>query len=335
MIIMFLTDGMALYKKWVVESKRKIPFSVVPVVTVFLFVILLIFNSSQLHFVNFFVDASLMYEYREMANIKLVYVLCWLRAVFLPLLMLYYLNRKDYIKYALSFVGFVLLFMLDQQKMTIIFPFAITGIFFAINYYHNKFYSMFHFFVIGIFILIPLLLVKYQDNPISSVFALIFIVRIQCIAGKQMEKYLDFFDIQDHPLTYYTHINIINQITGLYPYDMSIGEVINDGESNSNATFFLMDGVAAAGLAGCLLIGIVFWIVKSLLNSLSYIYSVPLLTALFLFPLQSLMNVSLFTSLLSHGVILLFLILLFVDISDFRKYAPSTNYNEINNITSE
>jgi hypothetical protein len=208
--------------------------------------------------------------------------------------------------------------MLDQQKMTIIFPVAITAIYFAIKYYNAKVGSRFHIFLFLIFIIFPLFIVNNDSNPISLVFSLIIIYRIQCIAGIQFQKYVDFFQIQNHPFTYYTHIGVVNKITGLYPYDMSIGEVINAGEGNSNATFFLMDGVAAAGLIGCIVVGFLFLIVKSILNSFSHVYRVPLLTALFLFPLQSLMNVSLFTALVSHGIIVLSLILIFVEIKEFK-----------------
>ena len=283
-----------------------------------LFLILITLNVSQLHFVNFFDDPKSMYEFRESADIKLIYVLCWLRAAFLPLLMLYYLKKNDYLKYGYCFIGFLLLFMLDQQKMTIVFPFAITAIFYSIKYYGSDFGAKFHIFLLGIFIIIPILLIQFQDNPIALVFCLIFIYRIQCIAGMQFERYMDFFEMQDHPNTYYTHINIINEITGLYPYKDPIGIAINADDSNSNATFFLMDGVAAAGIIGCAIIGMIFLLLKSMLNSLGRVYNVPLLTALFLFPLQSLMNVSLFTSFFTHGILVLFLILLFVDINEFK-----------------
>ncbi len=232
--------------------------------------------------------------------------------------MLYYLKKNDYLKYGYCFIGFLLLFMLDQQKMTIVFPFAITAIFYSIKYYGSDFGAKFHIFLLGIFIIIPILLIQFQDNPIALVFCLIFIYRIQCIAGMQFERYMDFFEMQDHPNTYYTHINIINEITGLYPYKDPIGIAINADDSNSNATFFLMDGVAAAGIIGCAIIGMIFLLLKSMLNSLGRVYNVPLLTALFLFPLQSLMNVSLFTSFFTHGILVLFLILLFVDINEFK-----------------
>lgn len=325
MIVYFKTDRLSLFKKALLRRRKKLPFTVIPIITVFLLIVLVIINRSQLHLVNFFVDTQSMYEFRENANIKLIYVLCWLRAALLPLLMLYYLSKSDWLKYGLTFIGFVLLFMLDQQKMTIIFPVAITAIYFAIKYYNVKVSSRFHVFLILIFIIIPIFIIKHDSNPLSLVFSLIFIYRIQCIAGIQFQKYVDFFEIQHNPYTYYTHIGIVNKITGLYPYDMSIGEVINDGEGNSNATFFLMDGVAAAGLIGCIIVGILFLIVKSILNSFSYEYKVPLLTALFLFPLQSLMNVSLFTALVSHGIIVLFLILIFVDIKEFKI---ATNHEE-------
>lgn len=319
MIVYFKTDQLSVFKKYIVHRRKTLSFKVVPVITVFLLIVLVTINRSQLHLVNFFEDSRSMYEFREEANIKLIYVLCWLRSALLPLLMLYYLCKSQWLKYGFTFLGFVLLFMLDQQKMTIIFPVAITTIFFAIKYYNDKVSSRFHLFLFLIFIIIPLFIVKHGSNPLSLVFSLIFIYRIQCMAGIQFQKYVDFFEIQDHPFTYYTHIGIVNKITGMYPYDMSIGEVINAGDGNSNATFFLMDGVAAAGLIGCVIVGILFLIVKSILNSFSHVYKVPLLTALFLFPLQSLMNVSLFTSLVSHGIIVLFLILIFVDIKEFKN----------------
>lgn len=330
MIVYFKTDRLSMFKKIIVHKRRKITFKIIPIITVFLLVVLVTINWSQLHFVNFFEDSRQMYEFREDANIRLIYVLCWLRAALLPLLMLYYLCKSEWLKYGLSFLGFVFLFMLDQQKMTIIFPVAITAIYFAIRYYNDKVSSRFHVFLIFIFIIIPIVIVKNDSNPISLVLSLIFIYRIQCIAGIQFQKYVDFFQIQDHPFTNYTHIGIVNKITGLYPYDMSIGEVVNDGEANSNATFFLMDGVAAAGLLGCIIVGILFLIVKSTLNSFSHEYKVPLLAPLFLFPLQSLMNVSLFTALISHGIIVLFLILIFVDIKEFKK---ATNHEETFNTT--
>lgn len=319
MIVYFLTDRFSLFKKSIIHKRRNMPFKVISFITVLLFLVLIAINRSQLHFVNFFADSKSLYEFRESANISLIYVLCWLRAALLPLLMLYYLSRNDWVRYGISFLGFVLLFMLDQQKMTIVFPFAITAIFFAIKYYNLKFASRFHIFLVLLFVIIPLILIKYDDNPIAIVLSLIFIYRIQCIAGMQFQRYVDFFEIQDHPFTYYTHIGIVNKLTGLYPYDEPIGMAINSDGSNSNATFFLMDGVAADGIIGCIVIGILFLLVKSVLNSFSYVYKVPILIALFLFPLQSLMNVSLFTSLFSHGIIVLFLILYFVDIKEFKR----------------
>ncbi len=319
MIVFFKTDQLLMLKKFIVRRRKTFPFKIIPIITVFLLVVLVAINRSQLHLVNFFEDSQSMYEFREDANIKLIYVLCWLRAALLPVLMLYYLCKSKWLKYGLTFLGFVLLFMLDQQKMTIIFPVAITAIYFAIKYYNDKVGSRFHLFLFLIFIIVPLFIVKHDSNPISLVFSLIFVYRIQCMAGIQFQKYIDFFEIHDNPFTYYTHIGVVKRITGLYPYDMSIGEVINAGEGNSNATFFLMDGVAAAGLIGCIIVGVLFIIVKSILNSLSQVYKVPLLTALFLFPLQSLMNVSLFTSLVSHGILVLFFILIFVDIKEFKK----------------
>ena len=56
---------------------------------------------------------------------------------------------------------------------------------------------------------------------------------------------MDFFETTGQPHTYYSHINIVNALTGMYPYKDSIGRAVMDRDSNANGNFWLMDGIAA------------------------------------------------------------------------------------------
>ena len=78
---------------------------------------------------------------------------------------------------------------------------------------------------------------------------------------------------------------------------------------NANANFLLTDGVAAAGIFGLLLIGLVFYVLLHILNSISYRYRLSDLLVIFLPTLSYILNTSLFTTLLSNGLLILILFL--------------------------
>ena len=81
------------------------------------------------------------------------------------------------------------------------------------------------------------------------------------------------------------------------------------GVQNANANFFLTDGLAAAGFWGVLGIGLVFYLLLHLVNSISYRYRMSDLLIIFLPSLSYILNTSLFTTLLSNGLLILFLLI--------------------------
>lgn len=80
----------------------------------------------------------------------------------------------------------------------------------------------------------------------------------------------------------------------------------------SNATFWLMDGVAAWGMAGVIIISLLFVIFKSIMNSADARCSVPIYVCISLQGIMSMINLSLFTSINTCGLLMLYLVLLFV-----------------------
>ena len=315
MCLFFATDRKYLFKNLLSNAKAKLPMGFLEYLTLLLFAFLVIINKSSLRFVNFFSDAEDLYLYREdMANVSAIYLLCWIRSAFLPILTIYYLNNQKFKRYFLCMCAYIILFMLDKQKLTIIFPIAITTIYYISLKYKSHFSKYFHLVLILIFIIVPIVVVAYQADPIVSVLAMTIVMRLQCMAGLQMEHYFDFFVVNNNPFTLYGHINVINLLTGIYPYKESIGKTINTDGSDSNATFLLMDGVAAGGIVGCLIIGVTFIILKSIINSCDRKCDVSLCVSIFLFSIQSLLNVSLFTTFFTHGILMILIIFFFFNL---------------------
>lgn len=320
MCAFFMTDKVFLLKRLFKQQKKLMSFDVIIVLTFVLLALALVLNIKQLHFVNFFSESEELYSLRAETQLNGIYIVCWLRAAFLPLLLVYYLNRKSFIGVSVVFVAYLLVFMLDKQKLTIIFPFALTVIYFAYIYYNMAFSKNFHIFLFFLFSIVSLIITSLDTSPITLTLGLIIVLRIQCIAGMELERYFDFFVLHDHPHTYYTHIGIIDKLTGLYPYgEQSIGQVVAGDGGNSNAAFWLMDGVAAAGMVGCIIISILFILFKSVMNSLDSRCSVGICVTVLLFGLQAMINMSLMTAIVSNGFLVLFFLFLFVDVGAIER----------------
>ena len=318
--LFFLTDHIYMLKSPFKKKRKLIPFSNIIVLTFFLLAVELILNHSQLHLVNFFAADNDLYSLTAEANLTGLYFVCWIRSALLPLLLVYYLNKKSYLGVAVVIMAYLSVFMLDKQKLTIIFPFALIVVYYAFLYYKDAFSKYFHIFLIGLFAFVGLLFTNLEANPLTIALGMIIVLRIQCIAGAELERYIDFFITNDNPYTYYTHISVINKITGLYPYgEMSIGQVVAGDGGNSNATFWLMDGIAAGGMIGCIIISIVFIFFKAIMNSLDARCSVGICVTVLLFGIQAMMNLSLLTSILTNGFLVLFFLFLYADVGAVER----------------
>lgn len=320
MCLFFATDNHSAFKSVFIKRKKVFSFHYFEVLFVLLFIIALIINRRNLTFVNFLSADNALYELRaeegvgELGKFN-IYLTLWLSHAFLPILLVYYYIDRKWLKFAFSIVGFMVMFMIDKQKITFIIPFVMWGMLYVYRTRKQFLERFFHIIIMSIMALSSLFLtyrIQKTDNIALSGVAMIVILRTQCIEGEQLDRYAQFFEIENNPYTYYGHVRFINAITHTYPYPKSIGEMVADKEgSNSNATFLLMDGLAAAGLFGCLFIGLIFIFVKSILNAMGKRYDNMLLVTILLFAIFSMLNTSLFTSLLSFGFIIIYLSLLF------------------------
>lgn len=311
----FLTDNIYAFKRFLTQKRKLIPFRTLEILTAIMFIYLVIVQRSNIHMVNFLEDSTKMYDLRAANSMGGNYIMAWLRSAFIPLLLVCYLHKKDFVKYAISFGAYIVLFMIDMQKITFIYPFVLTGLYFLATFKESSFKKYFHIFFIAIMIIVALVLMGQLDNPVLYVIATIFIFRTMCIEGLELNTYLQFFEIGNHPYTYYNHIGVINAITHANPYPESIGIAVTGGGANANGVFWLMDGVAAAGSIGVIIISIIFIVVKATLNSMDRKCSVALCVCIMLNSIQAMVNVSLFTALNSCGFIMIYLFFMFFDLS--------------------
>ena len=316
-VLFFKTDSISLR---LLKPTNLIKYSTFEKIVYLLLFIVLLLSYNKMHFVNIFSidDASLLYDYREQnqnsTEILVSYLTQWLNNILLPIILIGALQKKSLIKVLLSFLGMLLVFAIDMQKISFVMPFVITLCFYLYRLFSDRFVRYFHIGFMGILMIIPTMIIMIPNKILSSI-GFLLIMRTQCIEGKQFAAYFDFFELHNNPYTYYTHINIINKLTGAYPYQESLGYTVAYGEGNSNATFFLMDGIAACGYWGCIIAAIIFILIKSCFNVMTDKYDRGLLCILLLFPLANLVNVSIFTSLLSGGIILLYIVAMKINLN--------------------
>lgn len=312
----FMSDSIYLYKKPFITIRKKfLSIKTVEVITLLMLALLVITYRSQMTFVNFLEDADKMYDQRaENSNLSVIgivlYFRQWLTNGFFPFLLVIYLQTKNRLKVGLVLLGYLLVFMIEMAKSTFFMPIVILCFYALINHRRNIVRYYYSSLLILITIISLLLLNTYQDNEISYSFASIFFMRTMCVEGWLCDLYIPFFE--NHPFTYFSHINIINFFTQAYPYADSIGRTVSGGTQNANAFFLLMDGVAGAGIFGVYFVSVIFIIVKGILNSISLKYDTNLCVLIFLPASIAIINVSLFTSILTCGLLILYLLFVFV-----------------------
>jgi hypothetical protein len=87
-----------------------------------------------------------------------------------------------------------------------------------------------------------------------------------------------------------------------------LGVAVTEGGMNANATFWITDGLAAMGWEGIIFISIIFILFKAVMNSIELKYDKIYCIVIFLPAISAMLNASLFTSILSCGFLILYLL---------------------------
>lgn len=317
MVTFFLTDKKYIFRHFFISnaSNYRIKIMHIEIVSLLMFFVIVVFFSSHIQFVNFFEDQKEMYEQRALTAASstqiMGYILTWLKGAFFPLLLIYYAQNKKHLKLVCVISAYIVLFMVDKSKMTFLIPFIMLLFLRFMRLNRDNLSSSFHAYVTLILIGLSLFLYNFLNHPAIYAIAGIFIMRTLCVESWIFNIYIDFF--ASHDYTYYTHINIVNFLTGAYPFKMALGQAVTYGGQNANASFLITDGFAAMGCTGFFIASMCFIVFKSIMNSIDQKFPPTIIICMCLPAIMSMLNVSLFTAIFSCGFMWLYILLMLAD----------------------
>ena len=154
-------------------------------------------------------------------------------------------------------------------------------------------------------------LAGYNPSTIHSIILFVILMRTLSINGLVTAQYFDFF--QKNPFTYFSHVKGVGWILA-YPYKYAIGQEIGQAYSgttglNATAHFWATDGIGGLGLPGVLLMSVFCALVFWLLDSVAKRHDPRLVGLIISYGSYNIANISMFTSLLSGGLMLLIFLL--------------------------
>lgn len=245
------------------------------------------------------------------------YFVLWIGRVFLPLYMAIGLVYKKRSFIIIAVLMALLIYMAIGAKTTISAPVFACGIFLCLKYIGFRFFLPFIVVTfLGVMIWYEIAKVMgCADTTIIFPISALLLMRTLGISGLLGASYIDFFRTAEH--TYYSHIGVVNYITGAYPFGHdALGKAVwsaykgfdIEESMNANANFLVTDGVVAAGIYGVIFISIVFFFFLKYLNKVSARHNPDFVFIILLGVVSALLNVSLFTTLISCGFFLILIL---------------------------
>lgn len=314
MILFFKASDSRVSRQKYTEGVGKIQLKYFIIFGFFCALVLLFLFRNNLHLVSF----SDVYDLRE-DNTEFAkgfalagYFQMWCQGIFSPLLITIGCSRKDRKLVLLGFLMSLLIYTATGLKSSIITPFIVLGFYYLMKQYMTDSIKLFF----PLFVLVIGLLYyssHFFEGSVAHIAYSVIFMRSIGISAQFAPCYISVFDT--HPYTYYSHISIVRKLFGGYPFsDPSLGNAVweaytGENDMNANANFWLTDGVAAFGILGVVLITILFYVLLLYLNKISNAHNQSIIFAMFIPIIIIFTNASLFTTLLSGGLIIAMIIL--------------------------
>jgi len=244
---------------------------------------------------------------RNVARGELIgYVMVWSGKVLNPFLIAYGLNSKKYFPVVVGICGQILLYSADASKITLLSMLVFFGLFLLLSKSRKQ--AGLNIFVVIICVVMVSCLLDYFLN--SNVFVSLLGRRQIFTHGLLTTYYFDFFST--NPKAHMGYNKLLSNFVD-YSYTEAPSFLIGHyyfGSSSMNANEnFWAYAYADFGYFGLfvygIIVGVLFWLCDSLTSPVPIQFSAIVVFS----PLFSLVNGSLFTSLLTHGILLLLVFL--------------------------
>lgn len=336
MILFFKASNNKISNKRYTSNTGIMSLSLFVVIGFFCATVLLFIFRNNLHFVSFADVYDLREENSDLgSDFPLAgYFQMWCQSLFSPLLMSVGLYRKNKRYVLLGVLMSILIYTATGLKASIINPLVVIGFYFLMKKYMKDSIALFFPLFTIIIGLIYLTSLFFTGEVATMAYAVIFMRSIG-IAAQMAPCYITVFS--SHSYTFYSHINIVNKITHQYPFsNPSLGNAVweaykGSDVNNANANFWLTDGTAAAGVFGVLLISLFFYFLLVYINKLSNNHDKTTVFSMLIPIIISLTNASIFTTLLSSGLIIGMIILRYCDLTSEKRTRYSSKYGLIKN----
>lgn len=240
------------------------------------------------------------------------YVIGSLIGAALPFTFAYFALQRRYNKAALSIMMIALFYPIVLTKTVIFATVWLPFVFVMFNIFEARRATV-------IVLLIPLMVgllifaiaPPYLQEPISVVSRYVFgyaNIRMFAVPSIALDHYSEFFG--SHPRTGFCQINVVRFFLVDCPYTRQLGEILSDryGLGNLNASLFSTEGIASVGQLWAPASAFVCGVIVSIGNSASVRHPASLVATSAGLAVQALLNVPLSTSILSNGLLVLFLL---------------------------
>jgi hypothetical protein len=236
------------------------------------------------------------------------YAQTYLAYVFSPALLALGLLKRNWAFMFLGLLGFVVMFAVTAERTIFLLPFVMLAAHVAFRSGIPHALQMVAVLCLTA-ALITLSTTLAETSLVFSQIALYFVFRVVAVPGAMLWQYHEVF--ADTGYTFWSHVRglgaVIAPPKGLeenpaWPQlGHIVAEYILDKESNSNANLFAYDGIAAAGPAGILVVGLVLGLWLLVLDRTARAVDWRF-TSLVCLPMAfALVNGSLFSIMLSFG----------------------------------
>jgi len=240
------------------------------------------------------------------------YPLMWLFGAINPFLMGWGLHYRRARAFALGVLGQVLVYGCFGTKASILSVLFITGFYFLFRVRRTPFALTLTWSLVALYVGLCSSFLLADGEPgliLTGILALLF-MRTFALPGLLTAQYYYFF--QHNPLTYFSHLKGVSLIA-TYPFHYYLGSEIGyyfyGTLVDTTAHLWAMDGIAALGLPGILLVSIIcaflFWVLDSVAQKHDPLFASLVIT----YVAYNLASLSIFTTLLSRGFGLLMIIL--------------------------
>lgn len=298
------------------------------IIVFILFILALLYR--EVGFASFNLNIWEVYDFRKIVASQLsgdmVSLGSLLSKVLLPIGLIIAFRNKNRVLLVLLLCAAILSFGFTQQKSAAVGPIAAVLLFVFFRKYQTPLVTA---YVMSLVALIGLgefiVLDIFGESSLPNPFSTLFIRRVLFIPALIDSYYVEFFTGQTK--IWWTGL-IDNFFNVQYPYPTTPPYLIaqqyfNRSDMSAN-TGFIGSGYANGGSFGVIIYGLVIGVIIAILNSHTRRLGAPFITSISLFAiLTAFITSDMVTSLLTHGIIILLLLLTLtqLDHSDFKTGA--------------